>query len=94
MSAVLVNEAGQSSDLVSAVVLVAVVLYFLPSIVGVLRHVASPGSIFGINLLFGWVVTGWVIALVMACRATPSSARGERLALVELHPTGDGAAVA
>jgi hypothetical protein len=55
MSAVIVNEAGQSSDLVSAVVLVGVVIHFLPSTPVVLGHAANLVSILRITCCsVGW----------------------------------------
>jgi len=44
-----------------------VLLYFLPSIIG--RHKRDAAGIFLVNLLFGWTVIGWVIALIWACAA-------------------------
>jgi len=38
--------------------------YFLPTIIG--RHKANAGAIFILNLLLGWTVIGWVVALVWA----------------------------
>jgi hypothetical protein len=42
-------------------------LYFLPAIIG--RHKADAMGIFIVNLLFGWTVIGWIIALIWACAA-------------------------
>jgi Superinfection immunity protein len=44
-------------------------LYFLPTIVG--RHKHDALGIFVINLLFGWTMIGWIIALLWACAAEP-----------------------
>jgi Superinfection immunity protein len=46
-----------------------VLLYFLPTIVG--RHKHDALGIFVVNLLFGWTVIGWIIALIWACAAEP-----------------------
>jgi Superinfection immunity protein/Protein of unknown function (DUF2510) len=58
--------------LAAVVVLLAFVLavgiYFLPFVIGEIRGVPHVGSIFVINLFFGWSVIGWVVALAMACR--------------------------
>lgn len=40
-------------------------IYFLPSVVG--RKKANSGAIFVLNLLLGWTLIGWIIALVWAC---------------------------
>jgi hypothetical protein len=47
------------------------VLYFLPTIVGAARGAARMGVIFLLNLLFGWSLVGWLVALVLALRAAP-----------------------
>lgn len=41
-------------------------IYFFPWIVALLRKHNTVG-VFIINLLFGWTILGWVVALVMAC---------------------------
>ncbi len=43
---------------------IVVLLYFLPALIA--RKKANSGSVFVINLFFGWTVIGWVIALAMA----------------------------
>jgi hypothetical protein len=45
----------------------SILLYFLPTIIG--RHKADATGIFLVNLLFGWTVIGWFIALIWACSA-------------------------
>jgi Superinfection immunity protein len=39
--------------------------YFLPSIIG--HEKRSFAGIFALNLLLGWTVIGWIVALVWAC---------------------------
>jgi hypothetical protein len=50
-------------------VLVIAALYFLPTIVATSRKVTNTGSVFVINLLLGWSVIGWVVALAMAVKS-------------------------
>jgi hypothetical protein len=45
--------------------LVAVVLYFLPTIIGHGKRDAT--GIFIVNLLLGWTGIGWFVALLWAC---------------------------
>jgi hypothetical protein len=45
----------------------SILLYFLPALIG--RHKTDAMGIFIVNLLFGWTVIGWVIALIWACAA-------------------------
>lgn len=47
-------------------ILILILLYFLPTIVAVLRGRRNKGAIFALNLFLGWSVAGWVVALVWA----------------------------
>jgi hypothetical protein len=44
-------------------------LYMLPWAIAATRNLGNHVAIALINFLFGWTIIGWVIALVMACRA-------------------------
>jgi hypothetical protein len=59
----------------AAVILVFILigLYFVPTIVAVIRKVPNLGSVIVINLFLGWSVIGWVVALAMAARSTPAA---------------------
>lgn len=48
-------------------VIVVLLLYFLPTIVAVVRGKSNMISISIVNVVFGWTVLGWIIALVWAC---------------------------
>jgi hypothetical protein len=48
-----------------------VTLYFLPTIIGGTRKVVNIGSVFAVNLLLGWTLIGWAVALAMALRTNP-----------------------
>lgn len=41
--------------------------YFVPTLVAYCRQHHNAGLIFFLNLLFGWTIIGWVIALFWAC---------------------------
>jgi len=60
-----------SGDGSGAALLLAVILgfYFLPCIVTAYRKVHSSAGIGLVNLLLGWTLIGWVVALVWACSA-------------------------
>ena len=45
--------------------LLATLLYFLPAILG--RNKADFTGILLLNLLLGWTVVGWFVALIWAC---------------------------
>ena len=49
--------------------LVFILLYFLPSIIG--HNKRDSGGIFLLNLFLGWTVVAWIIALVWACTSEP-----------------------
>lgn len=49
------------------ITLIALLVYFLPTIVASNREVRNAGSVVVINIFFGWTLIGWVIALAMAC---------------------------
>ena len=46
--------------------LLSVAFYFLPSILAGLRGTRRQLGIFLLNLLLGWTLVGWVVALVWA----------------------------
>jgi hypothetical protein len=51
----------------SAIILAFVLaLYFLPSIIAFRRECRSDGAIFVFNLVLGWTVFGWLLALAWA----------------------------
>jgi hypothetical protein len=52
-------------------VTVLVFAYFFPTIVAAVRKVPNVGSVVVINLLLGWTLIGWAVALAMAARSTP-----------------------
>lgn len=56
---------------VLVVLLIILGIYFLPTIVGALRSVVNIGSVVAINLLLGWTLIGWAVAMAMAMRTNP-----------------------
>jgi hypothetical protein len=52
-----------------AAVVIAAALYLAPSLVAYKRAHHQLGAIAVINVLLGWTVVGWVVALAMACSA-------------------------
>jgi hypothetical protein len=42
----------------------ALAVYFLPTIIGLRKR--NAGAIFALNLLLGWTLIGWIVALVWA----------------------------
>lgn len=50
---------------------IGVGLYFLPSIVAAARRTHNVTGIFVLNLLLGWTVVFWIIAMIMAVCSAP-----------------------
>jgi len=52
------------------VIIVGLVAYFLPSVIALLRRreVSSVAWVVIINVLLGWTLVGWVVALALALR--------------------------
>ena len=44
-------------------------LYLLPWAIAASRGKANQWTVFTVNLLLGWTIVGWIVALVMACTA-------------------------
>jgi Superinfection immunity protein len=53
------------------VLILFLAIYFLPWIVALVRNAPRMTAIFVLNLLLGWTVIGWVIALVWAFAEMP-----------------------
>ena len=47
--------------------IVATLIYFLPSIIALARGHLSTLAIFLLNLFLGWTLLGWLIALIWSC---------------------------
>jgi hypothetical protein len=47
--------------------IVALLLYFLPTVVALSRGHLSPLAIFFLDLFLGWTLIGWIIALIWSC---------------------------
>ncbi|WP_157772927.1 MULTISPECIES: superinfection immunity protein [Acetobacter] len=57
---------GWSALLGLVIVLVGLALYFMPTIIAVVRKINKPAGVVAINSLLGWTLVGWVAALVMS----------------------------
>lgn len=63
-----VNKSWTATKVVSIIVAIATGLYMLPWAIAAVRDVKHWG-VFWVNLLLGWTIIGWIIALVMALRS-------------------------
>jgi hypothetical protein len=53
------------------IVIVGAGIYFTPTFVAAARRSSRLGPILALNLLAGWTVAGWVVALVLAIQSPP-----------------------
>lgn len=70
---VLLESTGNGGGTLLAVV---VILYFVPTLAAALRQHHQKLAIFALNLLLGWTVIGWVVALVWALTQTEKKDAG------------------
>jgi hypothetical protein len=54
----------------------AISVYILPSLIAIVFKRRAKARIILINLLLGWTVIGWLIALLQSMRATPEDDQG------------------
>ena len=51
-------------------IIFGIALFFLPTVIGIIRHKQNLVGILLVNLLAGWTFVGWVVALVWALSST------------------------
>ena len=56
------------------IMVIAVPLYFVPSVIGFMRSHPNAAAICLLNVFLGWTFIGWVAALVWASTAIPTKA--------------------
>ena len=57
-----------------AILIMIAVFYLLPTLIASQRDTNHQGTIFFINLLFGWTILGWIAALIWAVVEQPKVA--------------------
>lgn len=55
-----------------SILLTLFVLYWLPTIIAIVRHAPSALGVAALNFFFGWTVIGWFLALFWALAAHSS----------------------
>jgi positive regulator of sigma E activity len=43
---------------------VGAIVYFVPTVLAWWMHVKSTRAIFYVNLVFGWTIVGWIVAMM------------------------------
>jgi hypothetical protein len=54
---------------------VGMAAYWAPSLIAFARHTPGKAQVVVVNLLLGWTVIGWIVALVMSFRDRPKAVR-------------------
>ena len=62
-----------------SIILFQIAMYWLPTIIAVVRRTPSALGVAALNFFLGWTVIGWIIALVIALAAYPA----ERVVIIE-----------
>jgi hypothetical protein len=73
-------------------VLVALGVYVVPSVVGLITSHQKIRPVLAINLLLGWTVVGWAVSLAMALDRTKLGEKPPELERWQLHRRGRPAA--
>ncbi len=63
-----IDRSWTTTKIVAIIVAILTAGYMLPWAVAAVRDVRH-WSVFWVNLLLGWTIVGWIIALVMALRS-------------------------
>jgi hypothetical protein len=63
------KKENNMDDIGIGLLTIAAVAYFIPCIIALMRSHRNAMAIFVLNLLLGWSVLGWIIALVWAMTA-------------------------
>ena len=75
-AAELLAVAGRAAGAGAVPALIALAVYFGPSIIALLRGHHQTGPILLINVFLGWTIIGWVVALAMSLSHIPEERRG------------------
>jgi hypothetical protein len=80
LSTVPVSELGTWSDtlFVAMLPIWAILIYFLPSVAAIYGGHPNLNGIFLMNLLFGWTIAGWIVALSWTLRRS-AKVKGSKL---------------
>jgi Superinfection immunity protein len=61
------QEEYPSMEIAERILLVVgAILYFVPTVLAWWMHVKSARAIFYVNLVFGWTIVGWIVAVMWA----------------------------
>jgi T4 superinfection immunity protein len=69
LARMIVGLGGKVMNAIGLAVVLAALLYFVPSLVALARAVPDRGMVVVLNVFLGWTFLGWVVALAKACGA-------------------------
>jgi hypothetical protein len=80
LSTVSISEPGTWSDtlFVAMLPIWAILIYFLPSVAAIYGGQPNLNGLFLMNLLFGWTIAGWIVALSWTLRSA-AKVKGSKL---------------
>jgi Superinfection immunity protein len=61
-------------------------LYFIPTIIAIVRKMVNTGSVMVINFFLGWTLIGWIVALAMAAGSSQPRATNVQTMQAPLPP--------
>src|ERR1700722_3337222 len=87
LSTVSMSEHGTWSDTfyVALIPLLVIFIYFLPTVAAINSRHSNFQSIFIVNLLFGWTIAGWIVAMFWAIRR-PAEGEGATFKMTAFGP--------
>lgn len=68
--------------MIETLIILALVVYFLPTLLGMLLRVPGVWLIFLVNLVFGWTIAGWAVALFWVFKQVRGRREPERVIYV------------
>lgn len=68
MNQIISDKSGKPVQATTAwIIAICTLGYMLPWAIAATRGKSNAGAVGWINLLLGWTLVGWIVALVMAC---------------------------
>jgi len=62
-------------ETVTIIFILTLVAYFIPTVVATARDTDNAAAVMVINLLLGWMIIGWIVALAMAGTGNPGATK-------------------
>ena len=57
--------------ILGSTIIIGLWLYFLPTVMAIIRRTKRPATIFSVNLIFGWTLAGWIATVIWVLRERP-----------------------